>query len=88
VKDNVPRSASLYSNDYQIMYYSDHFGSGIFTKVKEFKAISPEQWSKFDYIVLRLGRSNQQGLIEEKYGVPLKAFLSKRGDRVVIYKIR
>lgn len=90
---NVPANSSLYVNDYQVMYYSHHFGNGIFDKYKAYSdlnSLSKTQWKQFQYLALHLSNANDagmQGVLEEINILPIKIFSNKRGDKVVIYKI-
>jgi hypothetical protein len=78
---NVPKNATLYSNDYQLMYYSNHFGDDIFKKISEYSHLDvAHQWGQFDYLAIR----------DDKGKLPLKAaivFSNKRGDHIAIYKV-
>lgn len=90
---NVPANASLYSNDYQVMYYSQHFGNNIFAKYKDYSdlaSIAHTQWKQYQYLVLRLNNNNaanMQSVLDEINILPSKTFSNKRGDKIVIYKI-
>lgn len=90
---NVPPAATLYSNDYQIMYYSRHFGNDIFQKVKEYRdpdVMREGRWKNYDYVVLRLDKKalvEKAELLQEIKPAPVQVFQNKRGDQVVIYKI-
>jgi hypothetical protein len=90
--ENVPANAVLYSNDYQIMYYSQHFGDEIFQKIKEYndpKSVSNGRWKDFDYIALRLSQkeAGDNPLLREIPEIPVRIFENRRGDQVRIYKI-
>jgi hypothetical protein len=77
---NVPSNAKLYVNDPQLMYYSEHNRDVFFKVIKN----PLGEWQQYDYIALRL----RQG---EKQTLPLSSvaeFANKRGDNVVIYKIK
>lgn len=84
---NLPRDAKLYSNDYQVMYYSAHFGNDIFTKAREFTAQIPnDSWQQYDYVALRLDKSSNLAPLAA-FGAPAQQFKNKRGDQVLIYKV-
>jgi hypothetical protein len=91
---NVPETATLYSNDYQIMYYSKHFGNEIFQKQKEYSdpaMLTEGHWKNYDYVALRLDKkelSQKAALLQEIKTAPLQVFSNKRGDQVVIYKVK
>lgn len=90
---NVPANAKIYANDYQLMYYSQHFGSGIFRKFREFgdvTIIEHGQWKQYDYLALLMGKSQQDktGMVmQEIHLPPLQVFVSESGDHVYIYKV-
>ena len=92
--ENVSARSSLYSNDYQIMYYSKHFGNEIFQKVQEYanpNATKPGYWKNYDYVALHLDKKEwveKAGWLEEIPVTPIEVFANKRGDQVVIYKIK
>lgn len=89
---NAPPEAKIYSNDYQVMYYSNHFGDAIFEKRKEFSDlnnIKDNRWSQFDYLALRIKKNERKEncwIYSEISPVPLKTFTNNRGDEVLIYK--
>jgi len=92
--DNVPANASLYVNDFQLMYYSDHFGTHIFELLPKYLniySVSQGQWKKYDYVALRLHKKEDgelKVLMNELAGLtPVKEFSNQRGNRVVVYKI-
>lgn len=92
--ENLPGTATLYSNDYQLMYYSQHFGNDIFQKVKEYSdpnALRWGRWKNYDYIALRLDRKTlveKSDLLKEMGSYTVQIFKNKRNDQVVIYKIK
>lgn len=90
---NVPASASLYANEYQLMYYSKHFDNKIlYEKHVLFRAstaISNNKWKQYDYLAIRVGKKESHGfadVLQEINLKPIKVFSNKRGDQVVIYK--
>lgn len=89
---NVPQQAALYTNDVQVMYYSQHFGNDIFAKSKSFAdvaTITGGQWRQYDYLALRINQheSANTAVLSEIHLTPMKVFANKRGDKVAIYKI-
>lgn len=90
---NVPHEAALYANDYQLMYYSKHFGDEIFKKQRQFAhidTIAQGRFKQYDYIALRLGNEEElkvAPLLREFEVAPMKIFSNKRGDRVIIYQL-
>ncbi len=91
---NVPPQASLYSNDYQIMYYSQHFGNDIFQKVREYSdpsLLKEGGWKNYDYVVLRFSKKDlveNAAFLQEIEPRPVRVFANKRGDEVIIYQIK
>jgi hypothetical protein len=92
IADNVPAHASLYANDYQLMYYSQHFGDRIFDDFAHYSQARPlvqGQWKQYDYLALRLSAKEEgdmAALLKELAQSPVRVFSNKRGDRVAIYK--
>lgn len=87
---NTPANATIYSNDYQVMYYSNHFGNDIFAKAnlysKDTTLLIKNNWKQFDYIAIRINKQdagNVHQLIPLK---PIISFANKRGDKVIIFK--
>lgn len=93
VSKNVPAHASLYSNDYQLMYYTDHFGEQIFTILPVYlqtNQLLHGGWKQYDYLALKLTKHNQSemtALLSEIHSAPIKIFNNKRGNSVAIYQI-
>src|SRR5579883_3017403 len=85
---NVPAKASLYSNDYQVMYYSGHFGNAIFEKSKAYSnenIYANSHLKHYDYVALRVKK--QDSMDFKKLGQKVQEFSNKRGDKVVIFKV-
>lgn len=88
----VPSNAKLYANDFQLMYYSKHYGNDIFKLLPTFVTMTPiseKHWREYDYIALRLTKHQKKHLPSMNGFVepPVQMFSNKRGDKVVIYKI-
>lgn len=89
---NVPAQSSLYANDYQLMYYSGHFGFDIFEKARTYihlDAIANQQWRQYDYLALRINKKEEAAtvsVIKELHLTPVQVFGNQRGDRVEIYR--
>lgn len=90
---NISRDAKLYSNDYQLMYYSQHFGSHIFDMQRQYNdvaVIAHGQWKQYDYLALLMGRTQDNKVamvMQEIHLVPLQVFVSDNGDHIYIYKV-
>lgn len=93
ITENVPQKASLYVNDFQLMYYSHHFGNRLFEDLNHYLAagtIAHGQWKQYDYLALRLGakeESEMAAVLKEISPSPIRVFSNKRGDRVAIYQV-
>lgn len=91
---HVRPADALYVNDYQLMYYSQHFGIKIFQNLHDhlrLRTIAEGRWKQYDYIALRLDKKDQAEavpLLHEMQRLPEQVFSNKRGDRVAIYKVR
>jgi len=60
LSQNVPANATLYSNDLQVMYYSNHFGNQIFAQFQansDPQGLTDRQWKKYDYLAIRLDQN-------------------------------
>lgn len=95
IATHVPANQSLYANDFQLMYYTQHFDNKIFRLLPEYlkdDAITQGKWKQYDYLALRLGnrvKGKTNELIHELEGMtPVQVFSNKRGNRVVVYKVR
>lgn len=84
---NVPKDANLYTNNYEVMYYSNHFGNSIFEVAPVFtrgQIFENENWKQYDYVAVA-GDKNGKNSIPKNLLV--RSFSNKRGDEVNIYKI-
>ncbi len=91
---NAPEDAKIYSNDLQVLYYSNHFGNVIFAKEKEFvdmNVIKQDKWRQYDYLALQITKQDLNksfGVLQEIRQQPVVVFHNKRGDRVIIYQVK
>lgn len=91
---HIPSKASLYANDFQLMYYSNHFGNSIFTKVRDYvqlDSIANGKWKQYDYLAIRLSHrypNKWLKILSEMHMKPIRVFSNKRGDRVEIYRVK
>lgn len=90
---HVPIAATIYTNDYQLMYYSHHFGNDIFVKQREFSDINrlkDGKWKQYDYVALRLNKdmvTAQMALLQELDHDAVVVFNSSHNeDQVRIYR--
>ena len=89
---NVPQEATVYSNDLQVMYYSQRFGNQIFAQAEAFlkpEAMAHGQWKKYDYLALRVDLKELRSftsILHEITLIPIQVFHNKRGDQVRIYR--
>lgn len=90
--DNAPKEATIYSNNYQVMYYSNHFDNTIFEKARAYedtKMISDGKWKQYDYIALLIHKNDladKSNVANEIQYKVVQVFLNKRGDQVRIYR--
>lgn len=88
---HVAQNQRIYTNDFQVMYYSKHFGDDIFKQLPvEVNLLANNQWQQYDYIALRSGSKDDEAvvaIINEMQLKPVAVFTNKRGDRVSIYQI-
>lgn len=84
---NSPVNATIYSNDLQLMYYSQHFGDKIFDKMKYYTDTKTNSINQFyDYLALRINHNGIENRINESDYRLVKVFSNKRGDQVKIYQ--
>jgi hypothetical protein len=89
---NTPGNAVIYSNDYQVMYYSERFGIEIFTKhlaYADLNVIAHGKWKQYDYLALRIDQQELpriSAILKEINQQPIVIFVNKRGDQVRIYR--
>jgi hypothetical protein len=90
---NTPKTATIYSNDYQVMYYSHHFGNEIFVKQREFSNLNSLQggkWKQYDYLAIRLNKkmlATEAALLNKIGEEPVIVFNGERNeDQVRIYR--
>jgi len=92
LEKEIPLNATVYSNDYQVMYYSQRFGNTIFTTAREFlapKSLAEKRWKQYDYLAWRFNKVDEvkNRELKKEFGTPVKVFSNSRGDEVAIYKI-
>lgn len=93
LQQNAPENAVIYSNDYQVMYYSQHFGNTIFDKAPLYAStdiFASDKWKQYDYIALRSKKAEiekNENKMNATGLVAVQTFKNKRGDQVSIYKV-
>jgi hypothetical protein len=88
VSANVPKSATFYSNDYQVLYYSNHFGLNLFATAQNYlkaDVMAKDAWKQYDYLAMRTRKNETLSAIPLK---PVAIFKNKRGDAVMIFEKR
>lgn len=89
---HVPPNASLYVNDYQLMYYSQHFKTNLFQYLQTYtndQYLAQNKWQQYDFLALRLDDKAAINTIVKTIPLkPLKIFSNKRGDKIVIYQTK
>lgn len=95
IDKNVSKEATLYANDYQLMYYSKHFGEDIFKKLRQFVPISlieSNAFKHYDYLALRLSQKEEKNILQAIApgieGQIVQTFRNQRGDQVIIYQVK
>ncbi len=92
--ENAPPAATLYSNDYQLLYYSKHIGNSIFTKGKEFAdltVIDDKKWQHYDFLAIRTSQKETEQnkkILQAMNLVPVAVFQNNRKDEVRIYQTK
>ena len=94
VATNIPQQASLYANDYQLMYYTQHFKQTMYQVLNDnvdINHIAHGKWKKYDYLVIRLDKHDDAQINQTMKSIPLKPlqiFTNKHGDQVAIYQVK
>lgn len=87
---NIHQEVPLYVNDFQLAYYSQHFGNAIFTEMRHLPQGEQVPWQHYQYAALRL-RSRQPdasaAALVARHATVIKTFANDHGDQVVIYKV-
>lgn len=88
---NIPKEASLFVNDGQLMYYARHDGLDMFLKLHTMNdpsALSEGQWRHYEYIALRVRgddtRWSAAAVAMNKE--PVRTYSGPHGDTILIYK--
>lgn len=94
IAGHVPKEAKLYVNDFQLMYYTQHFGMDIFKIYNSWSSVNNvihQGWKNYDYLAIRLNHGSQgeitKVLQEIKPLKPVQVFHNTRGDSIIIYRI-
>jgi len=85
LSQNVPAQAILYSNDLQLMYYSQHFGDQIYTQYEAYSNDKPRN-KKYDYLALRTDQKELHSATHLNNEILVRVFQNKRGDQIQIYR--
>jgi hypothetical protein len=89
---NVPANASLYVNDFQLMYYTKHEGFDIFKKIpimRDPANLADGHWKRYQYVALRIRGDDTRwaSIALAMNQQPVKTFSGPHGDTVLIYKM-
>lgn len=90
---HTPNNSKIYSNDYQLLYYSQRMGNEIFTLGHAFenlKLVQHGAWQYYDFLavqVLKNASPDAIALLQEIHLSPIKVFQNERGDQVLIYQV-
>jgi hypothetical protein len=83
--------AKIYSNDYQVMYYSGHFAQTLFKDgpaMLDKKTLTRRDLDSYEYLAIRLNHNEiKSGVLPfyQQNMTPVKVFKNKRNDQVRIY---
>lgn len=95
IKENVPVTANIYSNNIKILFYSGHIyghrGAPVLTVREDVthEWLEQGQVGKYDYLALRVrhGKSPDQEEIVAALGrQPIRMFENKRKDKVLVFE--
>lgn len=91
---HVPADQTIFANDLQVKYYSNHFGTSIFPLHSDqlaWSVLVNTPWKQYDYVALRVNRNEQAAakpVLDQMQNPPLQTYRNPRGDTVYIYKIK
>ncbi len=96
IKENIPVSANIYSNNIKILFYSGHIYAlkqPVLVGREDVTADWLKQWQpgRYEYLALRVrqGKSPSQEEIVAAFGSqPLKVFENRRKDKVLVFEGR
>jgi hypothetical protein len=92
IDQNVPKTASLYANDFQLMYYTRHYPDDLFKKWPEFLGMDIAKnpnWKSYQFVALRLSHRDDINKMKSHFPFyPIKIFMNNHGDQVIIYQIK
>lgn len=92
LSQNAPATANIYSNDYQVMYYTHRFGDTIFDKARDYRdmqVLANGRWKQYDFLALRVTKqdiADKSNLVNQITVPVVQIFANKRGDQVRIYR--
>lgn len=88
---NIDNQAALYVNDFQLAYYSQHFGNKIFAVMRDQSANTASvPLQHFQYAALRIRKHQTNtlaGSLNQLHATVIKTFSNDNGDEIVIYKM-
>ncbi len=85
---NAPTDKKIYANDFQLMYYANHF-TKFFPEWEASQKIKPTDWDAFDYLALREDAHHdalKASMQKNSHFVLIKQFANHCGDQVQIYQ--
>jgi hypothetical protein len=90
LKTHTDKNTTLYSNNEQVLFYSEHFGNQIFAAAKNFsdpKILTAGQWKHYASIALVTKAHDENDVMHELLiqAKPTQVFANKRGDKVMIW---
>ncbi len=87
---NIDHQATVYFNDFQLAYYSQHLGNKLFAVMRNQSEHPVATLQPYQYAALRL-RKNQKNTFAENlnqlHATIIKTFSNDNGDAIVIYKM-
>jgi hypothetical protein len=94
LKENTPTESSLFGNNLIVMYYSSRKLSryeAVYEWQRTRDFISSGRWLNYDYLAFRIKHEDgkRSALLAQMLGKDsIKTFRNKKGDQVVVFKVR
>jgi len=91
--EHAPLGAKIYTNNQQVMYFSNHFGNSIFRTslaYDDLKYLAHDKWRKFDFLAIYVKANDtiaKKEIMDEIPLSPAHVYANKRGDQVLLYQV-
>ncbi len=92
---HATQKEKIYSNDYQLLYYTQHIGNEIFALESQYNhlsMISDKKWQAYDWLALQfnhheIDKGVAKKILQDFPMQPIVVFYNNRGDTVYIFHV-